>query len=334
MDKNSAKKKGIHLLELLLKRKSGFLSGAEMSAALGITRAALWKRINALRGKGFVIEASKGKGYKLVSTPDLSAEEIKTSVKGTLGKEVIFLRRVNSTNDLAMKLAEKGAPEGTVVIADSQRKGKGRLGRKWHSPPNANIYMSVILKPNILPKDATLLTLVSAVSCASALKELTGVDVRIKWPNDLVVSDKKLGGILLEMRSEPDRILFAVIGIGINVNMKLTDFPADIRTFATSIFKETRKKHKRTTLVAGILNEMDGKLKILKKTPEVILNEWRRLSSTLGRNVKVTSGKETFIGLAVDIDEEGRLILKTPDGSVRTISSGDLTVLREHTAVQ
>lgn len=270
--------------------------------------AAMWKQIRVKKG---------------VIDPPPSVEELKASIRGGLGKKIILLDRVESTNDLAMELAEKGSPHGMVVIADSQSSGKGRLGRKWLSPSGANIYMSVILRPGIPPGDATLLTLLGSVSCALALKKLTGVDVSIKWPNDLMVYQKKLGGILLEMRSESDRILFAVAGIGINVNKT----PSRVRSFATSIFDETGRWHKRTPLIAGILDEISEELEALKGGSGPLLDKWRRLSSTLGKNVRVTAGKETFSGLAGDIDEKGRLIIKTRDGSLRTASSGDLTTV-------
>jgi BirA family biotin operon repressor/biotin-[acetyl-CoA-carboxylase] ligase len=310
------------ILEIL--KRGHFVSGAVMGSELGISRTALWKRIKSLREKGFQIEASPGKGYRLMKTPELSLDELRSLLKGI---RVVLLDKTSSTNELAMDLAVMGYPEGSVIIADAQTEGKGRLGRKWFSPKGVNIYMSVILKPSIPPKDAAVLTLISAVSCAHAVRRLTGADVRIKWPNDLMVSGKKLGGILLEMRSELDRILFAVAGIGINVNMER--FKDEISQSATSIFIETGKRHSRTALIVEILKEMNRWLKTLDKTGKAsILNEWRRLSSTLGRNVMVVSGSETIKGVAEDIDEEGRLVIKTKDGSFKHISSGDVKMLR------
>ncbi len=272
----------------MFKEKDGFVSGEEMSRRLGITRAAIWKKIRALREKGYVIEGSTAKGYRLIKTPEFSVEELRAlinpsrpplklrggeggvmSMERIFGKEIIFHESIDSTNTLAMELAEKGVSHGTVIIADRQLKGKGRLGRTWFSPPKGNIYMSVIVRPEIEPKDATLLTIMSAISCARAIRNSTGLEVKIKWPNDLMVSDlpvawqtgRKLGGILTEMKSDQDRIVFAVIGIGINVNARLDMFPDDICAAAASVMEELREKGysqeiSRTLIIAAILNEL------------------------------------------------------------------------------
>lgn len=329
----------------MFKEKDGFVSGEEMSRRLGITRAAIWKKMKALREKGYVIEGSTAKGYRLIKTPEFSVEELKILVKGDLGKEIIFRESLDSTNTLAMELAEKGIPHGTVVIANRQLKGRGRLGRTWFSPPKGNIYMSVIVRPEIEPKDATMLTIMSAVSCASAVRNSTrnesfptGLEVNIKWPNDLMVSERKLGGILTEMKSDQDRIVFAVIGIGINVNASLDAFPSDVSAVAASVIEELRKgkgikgdspEISRTLIIAAILNELDRWFKVLVKGGRIqLINEWKKLSSTLGRKVKVVSGKDTFSGIAEDIDDEGTLILRLPSGGLKKISAGDVIMLR------
>lgn len=313
---------------LNLLKEGSFVSGTFLAQESGITRTAVWKRVNTLKEKGFKIKSSH-EGYKLLSTPDFSIEELKTLIKGEIGKELLYFKKTTSTNDLAMELAQSNARHGTIVIADSQLKGRGRLGRKWLSPPGLNIYMSVILKPDIPPKAGTLLTLLSSVSVANAIRRLTDLHIKIKWPNDIMVGDRKLGGILLELRSEPDRILYAVIGIGINVNMEAKNLPPSLRQIATSIFNETGKVFKRTLIIAEILNEMDKELNILNnKGKTELLKKWRLLSSTLGKEVMVTVGKETIRGIAEDIDREGRLILETKDGKKRIISSGDLIYLR------
>ncbi len=313
----------------MFKRKGDFVSGEEMSKKLGVTRAAIWKKIEALRNKGYKIQASPARGYKLIKTPEFSVEELKTLIKGDVGGEIIFFESIDSTNLIAMKLAEKGSPEGTVVIADSQTKGRGRLGRAWVSPPMAGIYMSVIVRPGLEPKDATLLTIMAAIACATAIRNTTGLQVKIKWPNDLMVSDKKLGGILTEMKSDPDRIIFAVIGIGINVNMKRKSFPPEVQPIATSIKEELGRIQSRTFIIAEILKEIERWYKVLIRTGRSpLLDEWRRLSSTLGSKVKVTAGRDIFTGTAENIDDEGMLILRLPSGILKRISAGDLTVLR------
>ena len=215
------------------------------------------------------------------------------------------------------------------MLADSQEKGKGRLGRFWISPSGVNIYMSIITRPEADPEDATLLTIMAAVGCTIALRRVTNLNVSIKWPNDLMASDKKLGGILTEMKTCPGRVIFAIIGIGINVNVDIDVFPDDVKKIATSVKNETNKVYSRTEIIAEILNELDKWYKILKGMgKKILLTEWQRLTSTLGREVKVSVGKETFAGLAESLDDKGMLILRLMSGELKRISSGDLTILR------
>jgi BirA family biotin operon repressor/biotin-[acetyl-CoA-carboxylase] ligase len=264
----------------------------------------------------------------MCSLPDLSIEDIKTRITGDIGREIFFYKTVSSTNTIAARLAEK-TEEGTVIVADSQDKGRGRLGRLWVSPAGVNIYMSIILRPKIEPKDATLITIMAAVGCATALSRVTGLSVTIKWPNDLMVSDKKIGGILTELKTDPHRIIFAIMGIGINVNIDIDALPDDIRKIATSVKNEMGIPYSRTEIVAEILNEIDKWYRILNELGrEKILSEWQKLTSTLGREVMVTIGKETFSGLAEAIDNEGMLILRLPSGVLKRISTGDLIELR------
>jgi BirA family biotin operon repressor/biotin-[acetyl-CoA-carboxylase] ligase len=315
----------------LLKERTGFISGAEIAGALSITRAAVWKRINMLREKGYTIEASPAKGYKLIKTPDLSAEEIKSFLSGhtkIIGNEVVSFDVINSTNITAMEIAEK-LGEGTVVIADSQTGGKGRLGRTWFSPPGKNLYMSIVLKPAISPRDATILTLMSAVACAKAIRKVSSVPVMIKWPNDIMASDKKLGGILTEIKAEMDRIFHAVIGIGININLETGDMPDEIKACATSIKNETGDTQSRTRFVIEILKELDRWYRMLLNSgKKPIIDEWLKLSYTIGRAVKVTVGNSVFTGIAESIDDEGMLVLKLPDNTLKKISAGDVAILR------
>jgi len=258
-----------------------------------------------------------------------SIADIKTSIKGETGREIFFYETVGSTNTIAAELAEKGAQEGTVIIADSQEKGRGRLGRHWVSPPGVNIYMSIILRPKIKPKDVTLLTIIAAVGCTAALRKVTGLNVTIKWPNDLTVYDKKLGGILTEVKTAPKEIIFAVTGIGINVNMDVKSLPDDVKNLATSVKNETGNLYPREVIIAEILNEISQWYKALKEMKrDILLSEWQKMTSTLGREVQVVTGKETFTGLAESIDDEGMLILKLRDGKLKRISTGDITIVR------
>lgn len=258
----------------------------------------------------------------------MKIEDIKAKITGDIGREIFFYEKVGSTNTIAFDLAEK-AKEGTVVIADSQEKGRGRLGRTWISPPGVNIHMSIILRPEIEPKDMTLITIMASVACATALRRATGLDISIKWPNDLMAYDKKLGGILTELKTDQKRILFTIIGIGININIELDQFPDDVRKIASSIKNETGKPYSRENIVTEILNEMNKWYIILNTMEkETLLSAWQSLTSTLGRDVMVIVGQETYTGLAEAIDDEGMLILRLPSGELKRVSSGDLTVLR------
>lgn len=244
------------------------------------------------------------------------------------GWTVISKGTVDSTNTVAMELGEKDAPHGTVVVADRQTKGRGRLGRSWISPAG-NIYMSILLRPALTPADAPLLTLTAAVACARALREASNLRVEIKWPNDLVITGKKLGGILTEMKSRGDRILFVAVGIGINLNSGVTDFPPELREAATSVSMETGKKISRTGLLQRVLEEIGLWYDALTKgETDRILDEWRHLSSTLGKSVRITAGNETFEGVAEALDGAGRLIVKSLSGIQKVINAGDVTMVR------
>ncbi len=270
------------------------------------------------------------KGYKLMKFSDLSADDIASQVKGDFWEEIFFYESVDSTNSIAAMLSEKrGLASGTVIISDEQVKGRGRLDRAWISPPGVNIYMSIVLKPGIPPRDGTLLTVAAALACARALRDKSGLRVSIKWPNDLTVSGRKIGGILTEVRSDPDRINLAIIGIGINVNIEERDFPDDIRAIAASVRAETGAYYRRSDVIIMILKEFEYWYKTLQgQGRRTLLDEWKRLSSTIGKDVRVGAGGETFSGVAEDVDDDGFLLVRLPSGVVKRVSEGDLTVLR------
>lgn len=254
-------------------------------------------------------------------------DEIKTKIHGIIGREILFFETVSSTNTVALELAEK-ATEGTVVLADSQDKGRGRLGRIWISPPGVNIYMSIILRPQIKPKDGSLITIMSAVACAEAIRNVTGVKITTKWPNDLMINNKKVGGILTELKTQQQKITSAIVGIGINVNTDVREFPVDMKQTATSLKNEAGVSYSREPIVAEILNEMDRWYKTLTTLEkEAILQAWKNLTSTLGRKVMIITPQETLTGTAEAIDNEGMLIVRLPSGKSKRINSGDLKIL-------
>lgn len=257
-------------------------------------------------------------------------DRLTSLVPGVFGRNIICLETVDSTNTLASDLGSGGAIHGTVVIADSQVKGRGRLGRSWISPPRRSIALSILLRPPLKPGDATLLTVLSAVACCRALRSSTTLQVSIKWPNDLVIDDRKIGGILTEVKTEGRKILFAVIGIGINVNSDSGDFPPDLRNIVTSLKAETGRECPRTLITAAILNEIEYWYDILiSGGRNSLLREWRTLCSSLGREVIVTIDREIFAGIAEGIDDRGMLLLRISEGTIKTIHSGDVTMLRK-----
>lgn len=267
----------------------------------------------------------------MVSLPeisDLSPDAIKAKIRSPFWKQIILNKTVDSTNTVASGIAEK-AEESTIVLADSQTKGRGRLGRLWISPPGVSIYMSIILKPLIDICDVTFITIMAAVACANALRKSTNLNVTIKWPNDLVCSGKKIGGILTELKIEHNRLIYAVTGIGINVNADINTFPADVRDIATTVKNETGKVFRRTDIIADILNETEKWYIALNKgDKDTIISEWKRLDSTLGKEVLVITASDTLSGIAELIDEKGMLMLRLPSGQLKRITTGDLKILR------
>lgn len=318
------------ILELFRKNKDAFLSGEEVSRSLGISRQALWKHIEKLRETGYVIEAVPHLGYKLMQVPDkILVPEIRWNLKTNLiGKEIHFYESVGSTNDIAYELAEENAPEGTVVIANEQTKGKGRLGRTWVSPSKGGIYLSSILRPDILPNEVSKITLVAAVSAVTAIRKFSGLDALIRWPNDILVSDRKAGGILTELKAEMDRVNFVILGIGINVNTPKKELPEG----GTSLKEESKSStdFSRVELVKALLRALEKEyIKFKEDGFSAIRNELKSYSCTLGRYVSVTaSGKRKFHGKAVNIDKNGALVVRLDSGKEETFLSGDVTLIR------
>ena len=314
----------------LLKSKSSFVSGEELAVKLGISRTMVWKHMKALEREGFGIEAVPSQGYRITVLPDLLRQaEIQQGLKTkVIGRAIHLYSETVSTNTLAMELASQGAPEGTTLVAETQTGGKGRLGRRWISP-KGNLYLSVVLRPQIPTHKAPLITLMGAVATVSAIRTTCGVQAAIKWPNDILVSGRKVGGLLTEMSAEPDRIRHIALGIGINVNMALEDLPPDVRENATTVAAAAGKKINRTALLQQLLRDLDSRYRVLLKSEADILGEWEELNTTIGRRVAVSGSTETLEGLAQGIDREGRLIVKLDDGSLRQVAAGDVTILKK-----
>ncbi|MHB9094124.1 MAG: biotin--[acetyl-CoA-carboxylase] ligase [Eubacteriales bacterium] len=317
------------VLSLLKKKYPDYVSGEEISRQLGISRTAVWKHMRKLKESGYDIEAHSKVGYRLIQTPDrLYEHELTALLKSSvLGKKIVYRETVGSTNELAKELAQKGAQQGTVVIAEEQTGGKGRMGRIWYSPAGQGLWFSVILRPRISPVDATKLTLVCAVAVANAVREITGLAAGIKWPNDILIDNRKAAGILTEMSAEIDKVNYMVLGIGINVNFNSKTVPSDLAGIAMSLDEQTNTKISRIDLLAAVLNNLDMLYQDFTQGKfAAILSAWKEMSVTLNRWVKVVSPNTVDEGIAFDIDDEGILILMKKDGSMKRILSGDVSL--------
>lgn len=306
-----------------LKGKPEYVSGEQISAALNISRQALWKHIQSLKDIGYDIVAVPHLGYKLVSSPDrLFPFEVSSGLNTKfIAREIHYFDRVGSTMDLATELAMKGAASGTVVLAEAQDNGKGRMARRWFSPKYKGIYLSLILRPEILPNQSAILTLLCAVGICEAVKETIGLEGKIKWPNDIFLNNKKAGGILTELNAEMDAVRFVVVGIGLNVNNdKKSLVPG-----GTSLREEKKKVINRVGLLQNILYRIeDNYLSWQKQGAGFIAEKWRSHNITLGRRVKVGFHKDYIEGEAVDIDEDGQLLLRKDSGIIQRVSAGDV----------
>jgi len=258
-------------------------------------------------------------------------EKIDTLFHGDIiGKEIIFLETATSTNDVAIETGmRRENPEGLVIVADSQSHGKGRLGRKWISPPGVNLYFTVLLRPLFPPGEASILTLTAAVAVVSAIRNYTGVNAGIKWPNDILINGKKAGGVLLEMKAADNRINLLAVGIGLNVNMSPDELPEDIKSLSTSIKIETGEYVDRGKLLGKILAEIENTYKILLNgNKRALINEWIRLNFTLGNKVTVRNYERVISGIAENINDSGELVIRLPSGERETVSGGDVTIVK------
>ncbi|MBM4278586.1 MAG: biotin--[acetyl-CoA-carboxylase] ligase [Deltaproteobacteria bacterium] len=319
------------ILQLLREDPSGFISGEEIGRRLKVSRTAVWKRMTHLRSLGYEVEASTRSGYRLIQSPDLlTPAEVKPFLKTKwMGKKIHYFPSLDSTNSKAYELATRGAEEGEVVIAESQEKGRGRLGRNWFSPPSLNLYLSVILRPKIPPHQAPLITLMAAVATAGAIEKCSGLRPLIKWPNDILLRGGKVAGLLNEIQSETDRIHFVILGIGVNLNLDEKAFPKEIRSVATSMKQEMGQAISRKEFLSSLLQQLEEWYAIyLKEGGDVILNAWREQARIKGKPVKVTSFGETISGIAVDIDSDGALILRMENGKRKRVVAGDVEYSR------
>jgi BirA family biotin operon repressor/biotin-[acetyl-CoA-carboxylase] ligase len=260
----------------------------------------------------------------------ISIEQIRDGLTTRwLGRTIHCYDAVESTNLTAIELAQQGEPEGTVILADEQLSGRGRGSRSWHSPAGVGIYCSIVLRPKMAPAKAQLITLMAGVSIVKAIALRTGLSPRVKWPNDIMINDKKVAGILLESRVSGGQIGYSVIGFGINVNNGSADLPEDIRVNASSLLMELKKPVDRSTLVIEIFSELERLYhRFQREDFPVILEQWRHYSSTLGQRVRIWQKDKATEGIAVDLAEDGGLLVKLEGGKKVVIHAGDVEHLR------
>ena len=314
------------IISLFRQSEGGFVSGEDISRLLGFSRAGVWKYISKLREEGYVIEAVPHLGYRLSSTPDKMYGYHMVSDLGTgiIGKQAIYYYdSIASTNDKAYELAESGAPEGTIVVAETQTRGKGRAGRQWVSPKGAGIYMSLILRPGVEMSQIQAITLITALAVIKAVKAVCDLDAMMKWPNDVFLEGRKLCGILTEMKAQPDRVDFIVLGIGINVNTPSGKLPPE----GISLKMAGARAVDRSGLMKAVLEALEREyLRYKEEGFESFREECKRVSTVLGGRVRIAEHTRSVEGTAVDIDERGALIVRDDNGFLQRVFSGDVVL--------
>jgi BirA family biotin operon repressor/biotin-[acetyl-CoA-carboxylase] ligase len=287
------------------------------------------KHVRALRDRGCAIEAAQNRGYRLTREPDLldpSLVDLPKPPTRWLGRDLRFVREATSTNDLVSELAAAGAAHGTVVVADQQTSGRGRLGRSWHSPAGENLYLSLLLRPELRPSQAPPLSLATGVAVAEALAESLTAPPTVKWPNDLMCSGRKVAGILVEMNAELDRIRHVIIGVGVNVNTQ--QFPRTLRQLATSMAIEQGAPLSRVEVLAALLPQLELWIdRLIEQGPAPVIKRWLHFADWLGQGVQVRTGKQVIEGVAVGLDPTGALMLVDRRGRQRTIVAGDVSLV-------
>lgn len=321
------------VLEQLKTSPDGYVSGESLSEKLGVTRTAIWKYIKEIKELGYGVEASTNKGYRLLVPENVIneyelSEDLNTEL---IGKNIVYYDSVDSTNNIAKSLAQEGCSSGTVVVAATQTGGRGRLGRKWFSAQDKGIWMSIVLRPSITLEEAQLITIGASVAVARSIFDSTGLNVKIKWPNDIIMGSRKICGILTELSLEEENVNYVVIGIGVNVAQELDDFPEEIKALATSLKLEAKDSDvhipSRCSLVKKILFEMEKIYsKIEKGLSEEVISEWKQFSVTLGKRIRFTIKEQQYEGIAADIESDGRLVVQCDDNITRKVLSGEIQI--------
>lgn len=318
------------LLAKLLETRSDLpISGQQLADEFDVSRTAIWKNIKVLEEEGYVIQSIRKKGYQLMEQPDMitAARLQQHLLTSTYGRQVSHHMVCQSTQTIAHDLAQQGAVDGTVVITEKQLQGKGRLARPWAGNNAKGLWMSLIMRPDLSPQHAPQLTLVAAVSVVRAIEEVCQIRPVIKWPNDILLNDRKITGILTEMQADPDRVQSIILGIGININQQREDFPPELNEIATSLTIESGQSFDRAQLAGSVLNHLEHYTKrYVEEGFIAIKGLWESYSNTIGRTVRVTMLNEVAAGKAIGITAEGMLQLEQKDGTIRNIYSGDITI--------
>ncbi|MBV4436973.1 biotin--[acetyl-CoA-carboxylase] ligase [Clostridium tyrobutyricum] len=317
------------ILNLLKKSTEDFISGQIISEKLGVSRTAIWKYINILRKEGYTIDSYSKKGYKLISSPDiLTYEEVKNIIHTKyIGQEFFYFDSIDSTNTVGKKLAEKGEPNGTIIVSEEQTMGHGRLGRNWVSPKYKGIWLSIILRPNVDPINVSKITQIAAAAMIRTLKSLK-IDAFVKWPNDIVMNDKKICGILTEMSAELNRVNYVIVGMGINANLDKTDFNKDILNKATSLKIETNSSINRKIFLGTLINEFEKLYDEFQENFTVTksIEICKKYSAVIGNDIKILHSGKEFYATAIDIEENGELVVQYKDGSIEKLISGEISI--------
>jgi BirA family transcriptional regulator, biotin operon repressor / biotin---[acetyl-CoA-carboxylase] ligase len=318
------------LVTLLMENATIVVSGERIAREIGVSRSTVWRWVTRLRELGVKVKGRAATGYFLEAMADiLTPELLRSGLRGTMfGTRIYHFFRLDSTNSVALALGHAGEAEGAVVVAEEQTAGRGRAGRTWHSERGTGIYMTILLRPKLAPVQAPLLTMMAGISARSAVAAVTGLQVDLKWPNDLMIAGKKLGGILTEMHAEPTAVKFVIVGMGLNVNQE--KFPAELAGAATSLRAETGRSYSRLEILVRLLREFESDYnRLSREGVGGVVKRFEEVSSyARGKKVRVETGTETFTGMTAGLTAEGLLRVERAAGEILTVIAGDVTELK------
>lgn len=315
------------LIQLLSKSDHQYISGEQLSNELNITRSAIWKHMNELKKDGYEIEGKARKGYRIISYPNkLSENTVQWGLSTNwLGKKILHKEVIDSTQKLAHQLALDGEKHGTIVIADEQTSGKGRTGRPWQSNKSQGIWMSMILRPHILPYLAPQLTLLTATVLAHVLDDFANITPQIKWPNDILINGKKIAGILTEMQAEQDKVVYVIVGIGLNINQQVEDFEQQLAHKSTSLRMETDREWSLLPIIQRIIHVFEQKYEsYIELGFRKVKNEWEKYGFKINERLQIKSGNKDWEGTFLGIAEDGALLAENANGNVEKIYSAEI----------